>query len=108
MERGNVRGVPYCMIDALARELSTRSDEFRVRWAAHNARAHWTGAKRFHHPVVGELSLTYEMLELTADPGLQLLAFSAEPGTTSQDALTLLGSWAATVPPATTHTANEA
>jgi len=92
----------------LVGELSTRSEDFRVRWAAHNVRAHRTGSKRFHHPVVGDLTLTYEMLELTADPGLQLLAFSAEPGTTSQDALTLLGSWAATIPPATTHTTNDA
>jgi transcriptional regulator with XRE-family HTH domain len=92
----------------LVGELSTRSEDFRVRWAAHNVRAHRTGAKRFHHPVVGDLTLTYEMLELTADPGLQLLAFSAEPGTTSQDALALLGSWAATVLPATTHTTSDA
>jgi transcriptional regulator with XRE-family HTH domain len=92
----------------LVGELSTRSEDFRVRWAAHNVRAHQTGAKRFHHPVVGDLTLTYEMLELTADPGLQLLAFSAEPGTTSQDALRLLGSWAATVEPAVTHATNQA
>ena len=91
----------------LVGELSTRSEEFRVRWAAHNVRAHQTGAKRFHHPVVGDLTLTYEMLELTADPGLQLLAFSAEPGTTSQDALSLLGSWAATVQPAATHATDQ-
>ena len=38
-------------------ELSTRSDEFRVRWAAHNVRFHRTGTKRIHHPVVGELEL---------------------------------------------------
>ena len=87
----------------LVGELSTRSEDFRVRWAAHNVRAHQTGAKRFHHPVVGDLTLTYEMLDLTADPGLQLLALSAEPGTTSQDALRLLGSWAATVQPATSQ-----
>ena len=46
-------------------ELSTRSDEFRVRWAAHNVRFHRTGTKRIHHPVVGELELSYEALELT-------------------------------------------
>ena len=72
----------------LVGELSTRSEDFRARWAAHNVRAHRTGAKRFHHPVVGDLTLTYEMLELTADPGLLLLALSAEPGTPSHDALT--------------------
>jgi transcriptional regulator with XRE-family HTH domain len=84
----------------LVGELSTRSEDFRARWAAHNVRAHQTGAKRFHHPVVGDLSLTFEMLELAADPGLHLLAYSAEPGSTSHDALNLLGSWAATVDPA--------
>ena len=88
--------------------LSTRSQDFRVRWAAHNVRAHQTGAKRFHHPVVGDLSLTFEMLELAADPGLHLLALSAEPGTQSHDALKLLGSWAATVDPATARATNDA
>jgi transcriptional regulator with XRE-family HTH domain len=92
----------------LVGELSTHSEDFRARWAAHNVRAHQTGAKRFHHPVVGDLSLTFEMLELTADPGLNLLAYSAEPGSTSQDALKLLGSWAATVEPPTAHATNEA
>ena len=88
--------------------LSTRSQDFRSRWAAHNVRAHQTGAKRFHHPVVGDLSLTFEMLELAADPGLYLLALSAEPGTPSHDALKLLGSWAATVDPATARATNDA
>ena len=49
----------------LVGELSTRSDEFRVRWAAHNVRFHRTGTKHMHHPVVGELGLSYETLELT-------------------------------------------
>jgi transcriptional regulator with XRE-family HTH domain len=78
-------------------ELSTRSQEFRARWADHNVRLHQTGAKRFHHPVVGELTLTFEMMELAADPGLNLLTFTAEPGSKSDEALNLLGSWAATV-----------
>lgn len=78
-------------------ELSTRSEEFRARWADHNVRLHRTGAKRFHHPVVGELTLTFEMLELAADPGLNLLTFTAEPGSKSHEALNLLGSWAATI-----------
>jgi transcriptional regulator with XRE-family HTH domain len=78
-------------------ELSTRSEEFRARWADHNVRLHQTGAKRFHHPVVGELTLTFEMMELAADPGLNLLTFTAEAGSKSDEALNLLGSWAATV-----------
>jgi transcriptional regulator with XRE-family HTH domain len=81
----------------LVGELSTRSDEFRTRWAAHNVRIHKSGVKDFHHPVVGDLSLTYEMMELAADTGLAILTYSAEPGSRSQEALNLLGSWAATL-----------
>ena len=77
-------------------ELSTRSDIFRIRWAHHNVRQHRSGIKHFHHPVVGDISLAYESLELVADPGLVLNGYSAEPGSASQDALNLLASWAAT------------
>ncbi len=85
----------------LVGELATQSEPFRVRWAAHDVRIHQTGSKRFHHPIVGELTLTYEMMELSADPGLCLLALTAEPGSASHDGLRLLGSWAATTQPAT-------
>jgi transcriptional regulator with XRE-family HTH domain len=78
-------------------ELSTRSHEFRTRWAAHNVRQHRTGTKRLHHPVVGDLELEFEKLDVTADPGLVLQAYSAEPGSPSHDALSLLASWAATL-----------
>ena len=81
----------------LVGELSTQSAEFRTRWAAHNVRIHQTGVKHVHHPVVGDLSLTFEMMELAADPGLSLLAYTAEPGSKSEEALNLLGSWAATL-----------
>jgi transcriptional regulator with XRE-family HTH domain len=76
-------------------ELSTRSDEFRVRWAAHNVRFHRTGTKNIHHPVVGELNLSYETMELSADDGLTVAIFTAEPGSASQQALDLLASWTA-------------
>lgn len=80
----------------LVGELSTRSERFRTWWAAHNVRFHRTGVKRFHHPVVGDFELIFEALDLTADPGLTIIAYSAEPGSPSQDALELLASWAAT------------
>jgi transcriptional regulator with XRE-family HTH domain len=80
-------------------ELSTRSDEFRVRWAAHNVRYHRTGSKRIHHPIVGDLDLTYESMDLSADDGLSVAIFTAEPGSASQQALDLLASWAATPEP---------
>ena len=81
----------------LVGELSTRSQEFRSRWAAHNVRLHQTGRKRLHHPVVGDLELTYEVLASPADPGLSLVVYGAEPGSASQDGLQLLASWAATL-----------
>jgi transcriptional regulator with XRE-family HTH domain len=88
---------PYdrCLSD-LVGELSTQSDEFRTRWAQHNVRQHITGIKHFHHPVVGDLSLTYDRLDLVADPGLTIFTYTAEPGSRHEDTLRLLGSWAAT------------
>ena len=64
-------------------ELSTRSPEFRSWWAAHNVRYHQAGVKRLHHPVVGELELSYEVMELSADSGLNVSVYSAEPGSRS-------------------------
>jgi len=84
----------------LVGELSTQSEAFRVRWAAHDVRLHRTGLKHLHHPVVGDLHLSYEAMELPADPGLSLLAFSAEAGSPNDDALKLLANWAATHDPA--------
>ncbi|MEU9788317.1 helix-turn-helix transcriptional regulator [Streptomyces phaeochromogenes] len=78
-------------------ELSTRSDEFRRRWAAHNVRIHTTGAKRLHHPVVGDLDLPFETFPLGTDPSQLLLTYTAEPASRSQAALNLLASWAATM-----------
>ncbi|MFH9861069.1 helix-turn-helix transcriptional regulator [Streptomyces sp. NPDC017202] len=80
----------------LVGELSTRSDEFRTRWGAHNVRHHGTGTKRFHHTAVGELILAYEGLEMAAEPGLTLTIYTAEPGSPSDEGLRLLASWAAT------------
>jgi transcriptional regulator with XRE-family HTH domain len=77
-------------------ELSTRSEEFRVRWAAHNVKFHRTGSKRLHHPIVGDLVLDYEALELPGDSGQRILAYSAEPGSPTQSALDLLASWVST------------
>lgn len=79
----------------LVGELSTRSDVFRTLWGAHNVRTHGSGIKRFNHPVVGEVSLAYEELVITADPGSILMVYTAEPGSPSAEQLRLLGSWAA-------------
>jgi transcriptional regulator with XRE-family HTH domain len=84
-------------LTALVGELTTRSREFAARWARHDVRLHRTGSKSFHHPVVGELTLAFDAMDLPADPGLTLTAYSAEPGTAAEEKLRLLSSWAATV-----------
>ncbi len=80
----------------LVGELSTQSEEFRAHWSAHNVRLHNKGVKQFNHPVVGELELSYNRVELPADPGLAIIAYTAEPGSKSAEAFSLLASWAAT------------
>ncbi|WP_328472698.1 helix-turn-helix transcriptional regulator [Actinoplanes sp. NBC_00393] len=79
----------------LVGELSTRSDEFRRRWGAHNVRIHGTGVKQFRHHIVGELTLAYESMDLRAETDLTLTIYSAEPQSPTAHALTLLASWAA-------------
>ena len=77
-------------------ELSTRSEDFRTRWAAHNVRFHRTGHKKLHHPVVGDLDLNFEAMELSSQPGLTLLVYTAPQHSTTADSLKVLASWAAT------------
>jgi transcriptional regulator with XRE-family HTH domain len=79
----------------LVGELSTRSETFRTLWGAHNVRTHGSGTKRFLHPVAGALTLAYEELAITAEPGLVLMVYTAEPGSASAERLRLLASWGA-------------
>jgi len=81
---------------ALVGELATRSEPFRTRWAAHNVKAHHHGAKRFRHPAVGELTLTYNAFELPGAAGLSLIGYTAAPQSPAEHALKLLASWVAT------------
>jgi transcriptional regulator with XRE-family HTH domain len=80
----------------LVGQLSTRSDDFRQCWAAHDVRIHATGVKLLRHPVVGDLDLPFEALPLAAGSSWNLVAYTPEPGSAAHDALALLASWAAT------------
>lgn len=83
-------------LSALVGELSTRSDLFRRLWGAHDVREHGTGLKRVHHPVVGDLDLTFQAMDLAAEHGLQMIVFSAQPGTPTHERLQLLANIAET------------
>ena len=79
-------------------ELATQSVEFRTRWAAHNVTAHRHGVKRFGHPEFGDLTLTYNVFEVAAAPGLSLVGYTAEPNSPSAQALSIMSSWSVTGP----------
>jgi hypothetical protein len=70
-------------------------------------RFHRAGIRRLHHPVVGDLELSYETMELPADAGLNLTVYIAEAGSASQQALDLLASWTARADQADTAGASD-
>lgn len=82
----------------LVGELSTLSPEFGTRWAQHNVRLHHGGIKKFNHPDVGPLELTYHSLNLptTIQAVHTLTTYTAEPGSPSEERFKLLASLAAT------------
>ncbi|MER5527663.1 helix-turn-helix transcriptional regulator [Streptomyces sp. NPDC002677] len=78
----------------LVGELTTKSDHFARRWARHDVKFHRSGVKNLHHPLVGDLALPYEAMDLPADPGLRLNFYTPEPDSREREALGLLASWA--------------
>ena len=80
-------------VSDLVGELCTRSEDFRVRWAAHDVRIHNTGVKRLHHPLVGDLDLPFESLPVESGTSTSLVTYLPEPGSPTQDAIALLASW---------------
>ncbi|MFD9949325.1 helix-turn-helix domain-containing protein [Nonomuraea sp. NPDC059023] len=88
---------PYSKaLTQLIGDLATRSRQFRTRWAAHDVRTHERGVKRFRHPAVGDLTLSFEALEIASAAGLTLIGYTAHAGSPDQQALQLLASWIAT------------
>ncbi|MEV0529572.1 helix-turn-helix transcriptional regulator [Streptomyces sp. NPDC050439] len=77
-------------------ELLERSPEFAELWARHDARGKALERKRFAHREVGPLTLTMQTFDVRSAPGQELVVYHAEPASPSSEALTLLGSLAAT------------
>ncbi|WP_311259182.1 helix-turn-helix transcriptional regulator [Microbacterium sp. WCS2018Hpa-9] len=91
MLRAEAGRSPYDrQLSDLIGELSTRSDLFRKLWGAHDVREHRTGLKTVHHPIVGDLELTFQAMDLASDRGLQMIVFSAQPGSATHERLQLL------------------
>lgn len=84
-------------IIGLVGELSTRSEDFSIRWVSHDVGSHRTGTKTLHHRDVGELTLGFEQIALTSAPAITLSTYIAEPGTATAERLRLLASWTSTL-----------
>ncbi|WAZ23761.1 helix-turn-helix transcriptional regulator [Streptomyces cinnabarinus] len=80
-------------LSALVGELSVKSEEFRRLWATHDVKEKTYGVKPLRHPLVGELTLSFESFRLADESEQVLITYHAEPGSPSADALRLLASW---------------
>jgi transcriptional regulator with XRE-family HTH domain len=76
-------------------ELSIRDPQFRQWWAGHDVAFKRRGARTYNHPVVGEITLEWDTLTSDAEPDQQLIIYTAEPGSPSEQALRILASWSA-------------
>ncbi|AQA04543.1 transcriptional regulator [Mycobacterium sp. MS1601] len=83
-------------IRAVLAELLESSPDFAELWARHDARGKTAQSKRFCHLEAGEMTLTMQTFDVRSSPGQELVVYHAEPGSPSADALTLLGTLAAT------------
>ena len=84
----------HCTTDVVG-ELATRSELFRTRWAAHNVKAQCTAPSAFTSTSSGELTLNYNVFDITATPGLSLVGYTAEPESPSAQTLGIMDSWSA-------------
>jgi hypothetical protein len=80
---------------ALVGELSMKNEAFRKLWAQHNVKDKTHGVKHIHHPVAGDVHLTYETFAPPGDTDQLLVTYFAEPGSPTEERLQLLASWAA-------------
>jgi hypothetical protein len=79
-------------LNSLIGDLAAGSTEFSIRWARHNVRFHRSARKTLRNPLVGEIELTGDALELPGED-LTLIAYTAEPGSHAQEQLAFLTSW---------------
>ncbi|MFE2067430.1 helix-turn-helix transcriptional regulator [Streptomyces sp. NPDC059467] len=81
------------LLGELVGELSIKVPEFSTWWAGHRVDQCAHGTQRLVHPVVGELTLSYETLALPAEPDQGIVLYTTEPGSASAETLRLLASW---------------
>lgn len=75
---------------ALVAELSDRDPDFRVWWDSHQVRGPRALRKSYRHPIAGPITLDVQQFTVDTHPGQLLMAYTAEPGTSSEQALRFL------------------
>jgi transcriptional regulator with XRE-family HTH domain len=80
-------------LDELVEDLSARSETFRRCWADYQVHEHTDGPKRYRHPVVGDLTITYQSLQVMAADDQEVILYTTEPGSASEAAIRLLTDW---------------
>ncbi|ADB31817.1 helix-turn-helix domain protein [Kribbella flavida DSM 17836] len=83
-------------VRAVLQQLLEQSEEFAQLWQRQDARGKTLDTKRFVHPAVGELTLRMQAFDVRSAPGQELIVYHAEPGSSSAEAVRLLGTLAAT------------
>ncbi|MFI7613419.1 hypothetical protein ACIBP6_19525 [Nonomuraea terrae] len=73
----------------LVGDLSIHGDEFRRYWADNKVHQRATGSKDYHHPLLGDVAITYQALTPADDSDQTLFVYDAEPGSPSETALHL-------------------
>ena len=72
------------LLAQLVGELSMNSEEFRTWWADHRVVERRDGIKRFNHPDVGYLEVSYEALDVTGATDQTLFIYTTEQGSESE------------------------
>ncbi|MBT2475805.1 helix-turn-helix domain-containing protein [Microbacterium sp. ISL-103] len=80
-------------LTALIGELSTRSPRFRNDWVRQDVHEHRSGVKSFQHPDVGVVEAAFDVFEMPGQDGLQIVTYSAPPGTATAEKFEMLASW---------------
>ncbi|MFI6246392.1 helix-turn-helix transcriptional regulator [Streptomyces sp. NPDC051016] len=76
-------------VSGLVAELLAGSEEFGRLWESHDVAAQPTQVKTFRHPLVGDITVNCDVLDVP-DRDQQVVIYTAAPGSPSEEALRLL------------------
>jgi transcriptional regulator with XRE-family HTH domain len=91
METGRHPADP--ILSALVDELNAKDPDFKTWWNARSVRGPRQLTKTYNHPVAGPLTLDVQQLTVAAQPDQFLVAYTAPPGSPSEQALRFLLQW---------------